>query len=163
MTSKHLRTLGDGLTVVVAAFALIILGARYLGSEDVPSEPTGVYLDSSIGIDFAASPRTLVLVLSQECGFCQDSMPFYERLTSIENEAVQIVVAAPPSEPEIAAYLTSEGVEPDALVFTGLDSLPVPGTPSLLAVDPSGLITHAWIGLLGPEREEDVLSTLFSQ
>ena len=160
---RWLRWIGDGLTVVVGVVVLGILGVRYLSPSMQVEEGSlvDVRLSESIGIDFNAAASTLVMVLSQDCVFCSESMPFYRRLLNQDTSDVQIVVAAPPHETGIADYLASEGVMPDSLVFAGSDVLPVRGTPTLLYVNGEGSVTHVWIGLLSAQRETEVIETVF--
>ena len=100
-------------------------------------------------------------MLQSECGYCQQSIPFYRRLLEHDTADVQIVVAAPPHDTGIEDYLASEWVNPDAVVFVEGGVLPVSGTPTLLLVDSEGLVTHAWIGLLDAGREAEVIDALF--
>ena len=102
------------------------------------------------------------MVLSQECKFCEESIPFYRKLTSHPRSDVQIVVAAPHRDVQIQDYLAGQGVMPDSVVHVDFGAFPVPGTPTLLRVDQTGLVTHRWIGLLSPERENDVIDVVFS-
>ena len=157
-----MRTAADAVTIVVGLAVLVALSVHYLTPRpDMPMPGVGVQLDgSSVGVDFTVGAPTLIMALSEDCIFCQESMPFYRRLTALDTARVQIVVAAPPHESGMAAYLASEGVTLDALIVnTG--ALPVRGTPALLVVDTEGLVTHAWMGMLDSDREAEVLRVLF--
>ena len=101
------------------------------------------------------------MVLQSDCGFCQESMPFYRRLLERDHEDLGIVVAAPPSDRVIGDYLASEGVNPDSIVFVDLSELSVPGTPTLLLADDEGQVMRAWVGLLNAEREAELIATVF--
>ena len=116
---------------------------------------------AATGIDYSAGDRNLVMALQSDCPFCQESMPFYRRLLERDTADVQIVVVAPPQDTNINDYLASEGVYPDSIVFVAPGVLPVSGTPTLLLVNGEGLVTRAWIGVLSPEREAEVIDALF--
>ena len=122
------------------------------------SEAVGQRIDGA-GLDLAPYP-TLIMALRSDCGFCQESMPFYRRLLARDRAGVRIIVAAPPADTGIADYLASESVNPDTVAFVEPDAVPVSGTPTLLLVDGEGLVTHAWIGLLNAEREAEVLDAV---
>ena len=109
--------------------------------------------------DLAGHPG-LILALRSDCPFCQQSMPFCRRLLARDRAGARIVVAAPPRDTGIGDYLAAESVAPDSVVFPAPGALPVPGTPTLLLVDSSGLVTHAWIGLLNADREREVFDAL---
>lgn len=143
-----------------------MLETRLLGPGSVAPEsivsPVGTRLNPSVGIDFSASPQTLIMVLSQDCQFCVESMPFYERLTNQDRTGTQMIVAALPTEPSLGQYLASRGVIPDAVVFVEPGQLPVLGTPTLLVADQSGVVTHSWIGMRRTGVEERVLQVVFA-
>lgn len=159
----RLQTVGDLLTVVVSIAVLGVLGARFLApSTTSATGPTDVRLGGpALGVDFTVSSKTLIMALRSDCGFCQESMPFYRQLLAHDRDGLQVVVASPIGDTKIHNYLDSERVMPDDVVFVAAGILPVSGTPTLLAVDSEGLVTHSWLGLLDAEREADVLDVLF--
>ena len=155
-----LQVLGDVVTIMVGVLVLAVFGWRYFPDSTPPLESAvDVRLDSSIGIDFATADLTL-MVLQSDCGFCQESMSFYRRLTTVDTPDLQVVVAAPVGDTGISDQLMSESVYPDSIVFVSGGTLPVSGTPTLLLVDSEGLVTHSWIGLLDEAGEVDVLRAL---
>lgn len=115
-------------------------------------------------VDWTAAEHTLVLSLDSECMFCTESIPFYRRVQTHDGVTsdVQIVVVAPFYDLEMEDYLVEQGLQPDEVVMVNeLNTLPDSGTPTLLLVDRDGLVTHAWIGLLSSDREEEVLTAVF--
>jgi len=98
-------------------------------------------------------------VLRSDCPFCDQSKPFYEQLAKRDRTGVQIVVAAPRGDADIESYRPV--LEPDSIVFVEPGVLPVSGTPTLLLVDSDGLVEAAWIGLLGSDRQKEVLTAVF--
>lgn len=157
---RGLRAVADGATVVVALAVLFVLGMRVVGGpSQSPPDFVDFRLDASTGIDFSAAERTLVAVLRSDCPFCDQSKPFYRRLASGDRTGVRIVVVARRGDAEIDSYRPV--LEPDSVVFVGPGVLPVSGTPTLLLVDRQGVVEAAWIGLLGREREDEVLAAVF--
>lgn len=164
---QRLRLAADIATAVAAVAIVASLGWRAFAP---PAGPTGSIFGqeavgtslagATLGVDFTGR-TTLLMVLASDCGFCQESMPFYRRLLARERDRVQVVVAAPARDAGIGEYLESENVTPDAQIFVEAGILPVAGTPTLLVVDSDGLVTHAWVGLLDADREADVLGVLF--
>ncbi len=51
-------------------------------------------------------------------------------------------------------------VAPDAVVGASRDDLPVPMTPSIILVDSRATVWHAWLGVLSPELEAEVLAVV---
>ena len=157
---KWLRPVADGATVVVALAVLFVLGTRFVGGPSLSRfDYADFRLDASTGIDLSAAERTLVAVLRSDCPFCDQSKPFYEQLAKRDRTGVQIVVAAPRGDADIESYRPV--LEPDSIVFVEPGVLPVSGTPTLLLVDSDGLVEAAWIGLLGSDRQKEVLTAVF--
>lgn len=153
-----IRRVGDAAVIGGAAVVLAWAGARYTGQSG-PSV-VGRQLDASVGIDFGASSRTLVLFLRSDCVFCRASMSFYRQLASTNASGVRIVVAASAADAGIRRYLVSENLEPDMVVFAEEGELPVFGTPTLLVVDGKGVVMRSWVGWLDADGEAEVLRVL---
>ena len=157
-TPMRLRRAVDAVTVAVGRVALALLILAWL-PQRTPQAPR---IDgTAVGIDFAAAPLTLILVLQESCPACAMSLPFYRRVVnhSVARE-VQIVVAAPESDPPIDPYLSAHAVTPDSIVSVARDELPVLFTPTLLLVDAAGLVLHGWLGVLSPRLEDEVLAVI---
>ena len=157
MTEKLLARFADVVAIAVGVAFLVIVVPPFFASPPDPMDAVNVQLDAeSVGVDFASSPRTLIMALHSECAFCLESMPFYRRVTNRMSDS-QIVVAAMWDDTNVGQYLAQHKVVPDALVHVDAETLPVSGTPTLLMVDATGLVTHAWVGMLTPDLEADVL------
>ena len=157
-----LRLVADVITILLGVFLIGVLAVNYLPRVLAPEPmPADVRLDgATIGVDFSASDRTLLLILQQDCPFCHASLPFYRTLTA-QDTSVPIVAVAPAYDTGIQAYLDAASVSPDAVRFVDDNqTLLVTGTPTLLLVDSTGLVTHAWLGQLDAERETEVLRLL---
>jgi hypothetical protein len=92
------------------------------------------------GVDWSKNGRTLVLAISTQCHFCKDSTPFYRKLEAQGGKGM--------------------GVHVDQVKQAGLGEIGVSGTPTMLLVNSSGIITKIWVGMLQPEAQEQVLSVL---
>lgn len=162
MTTKaSVRLVGEAVGVAVVAVLMLMIGARSLLPASTTPAAVDVRLDASVGIDFATGSRTVILFVQSSCAFCRESASFYRRLLAHRTTDVRVVVAAPAVDAGLRTYLVSQEIEPDAVVYVEQSELPVSATPTLLVVDPDGVITHAWIGLLDTEREADVLDVVF--
>ena len=153
-----LRRVADTITVVVGVVLVSVLMVRYVLPVRHPSRD--IRIDETVGIDFGAAPRTLVLVLQEGCPACTSSMPFYRLVAERAPGDVQIVVTAPEDNAGIDVYLSSHDVVPDAVVLFGSGELPVSSTPTVLLADSGGLVTHAWVGVLSAAFQDDLLAVL---
>ena len=119
-------------------------------------------IGDALDVDFAAAEQTAVVVVRRDCPACNESLPFYRRLTDRDSAGVGIVFAGPENQEDLRAYLTSHGVEPDSVISTGFsEGTPFSATPTLVVANQSGVVKHAWVGLLDTHAESEVFSVLF--
>ncbi|HEY0876351.1 MAG TPA: hypothetical protein VGD94_22955 [Vicinamibacterales bacterium] len=108
-------------------------------------------------VDFSASPRTVLAVVSTSCRFCDASMPFYRQLASedVGSEGWSLVFVGIEAPADVTSYLEANGV-PAVSVVQLTPSLAIRGTPTLLVVDASGHILGAWSGVLDEQQQNEV-------
>jgi hypothetical protein len=114
------------------------------------------------GVDFAGADRTLLLVVQQGCRFCDESMPFYQRLSANPQlaERTRLVVVAPDDEGVTREELAKHDVEVHQIVRAALGGLKVRGTPTAIMVSRQGVVQRIWTGLLREEEQADLLQAL---
>jgi thiol-disulfide isomerase/thioredoxin len=113
-------------------------------------------------IDWGKNGKTLLLALSPGCHYCSESAPFYQRLareTAAAGKA-KLIAVFPTPVIESRKYLKEMAVEVYDVRQESLDAIGVTGTPTLILVDDTGVVTRAWIGQLQPDAEAEVLSNL---
>ena len=138
------------------------------GARTSPPPPPSMYQPGEKiefpGVDFAQSSRTVVLVVRKGCRFCDESMPFYQRLGS--NAAVssrsRIVIVAPDDEATTKEELAKYGVRVDQVVQLALSRLKVRGTPTAVVVNRSGVVERVFTGKLEEDREQQLVAALSS-
>jgi thiol-disulfide isomerase/thioredoxin len=150
------------VTVIVVALALgYMMLNRYLASDRVPhSVAAGDRLAEFPGLDWNQHRRTLVLVLNTGCHFCQDSIPFYQKLAQAQrpDRDAPEIVAVFPNEAELVRQFTArEGLTVQSVPEVPLEKLHVNGTPTLILVNSEGLVERSWIGVLTARQELDLL------
>jgi hypothetical protein len=152
------------IVVALVFFGIVVLrgaGGPSLPAGPEPQELAGPQAGSPVtvpGVEWARGDRTLVLVLQKGCHFCSESARFYRRLArESQGKGVQLVAVLPQDVPTARGYLGELGVDIPEVKSASLDSLRVPGTPTLILVDRAGRVVDSWVGLLPPDREEDVL------
>jgi len=114
------------------------------------------------GFDWSMKDSHIVLVLQKGCHFCSESAPFYQQLVRgvAGRPDLQLVATLPQSTNEARQYLNEIKVPIAEVVQANLGSIKVRGTPTLLLVDKTGMITDIWSGKLPPEKESEVLNRL---
>jgi len=124
-------------------------------------EPVKLTADASA--DTQSAQATLVLALSTHCGFCQDSVPFYQKLAAFKNSSpARVRLATVMSEPkeEIEAYLKKQGIAADAVFSMPVSQIGVMGTPTLLLLDGQNKLIESWVGKLNSQEESEVIAHL---
>src|ERR1035437_4410881 len=155
-------------TIVVAALLSAVLIKVYLLPAPAAQRPqalaetgVGTSLKSKLpGVDWSKNGRTLVLAISTQCHFCKDSTPFYRKLQEEVGKSLKTVAAVPQTVSEAEQYLNGEGVHVDQVQQVNFATLGVRGTPTLLLVNKSGVVTKVWNGKVQPEQEQQVLAAL---
>jgi len=123
----------------------------------------GDRLPAITNVNWASHDRTLLMVLRNGCHYCEESMPFYRRLTSaIEIQRIQAsVVALVPHEPRLEEQVfRAYGLTVPVVGNVPFASLKVMGTPTLLLVDNHAKVRKIWIGQLGPDGEAEVMTSI---
>lgn len=154
--------------VVVILLAVVIgtvfLRDRFATPAPQPSEVKAG--DKLVGLDgwnWGAHDRTLLLVLRKGCHFCEDSAPFYQRLVAKQQQDAPntaIVAVFPDTADAVKEVVQSEGLAVHALAGVPLERLKVSGTPTLLLVDRNGTVLNAWMGMLSPRQELEVMRAM---
>lgn len=118
------------------------------------------------GADTAGSQSataTLVMALSTHCGFCQASMPFYQKLSTFKNSSpvnMRLATVMPESKEEAEAYLKKYGIAADIVLSAPISQVGVNGTPTLLLLDSENKLVRSWVGQLNNSQESEVVSQL---
>lgn len=165
---KRVELAANVAIILVALLLGAVLVRRYL----LPNQPSQAAPERSYikpgaklalpGVEWGASRRTLLIVLSADCRYCTESAPFYRRLAQAKAERgeARLLAVLPQSTEESMKYLGTHDIKVDEVKQAALGSINVRGTPTLVLVDNEGVTQEVWVGKLPPEREEEVLSRL---
>jgi hypothetical protein len=162
----------EAVANVIVILLAVVIGSVYLKDRYSAPGPQGNEVKAGDrltrldGWDWAAHERTLVLALRKGCHFCEDSAPFYQRLLTEQKRdgsSTAIVAAFPDAANAVKEVVQSEGLEVQALAGVPPEKLNVSGTPTLLLVDRGGTVLKAWVGMLSPKEELEVMKALACQ
>jgi hypothetical protein len=131
----------------------------------LPEIPKGTEIKLPIAPPSGQQPAvpTLVLALSKNCHFCEESVPFYRKLAALKKSSPQglrLVAVLPDKQEEAEAYLKGNGIEVDAVVSMPISNLGVQGTPTLLLLDGQNKLEESWIGKQSDAQESQVIDRL---
>ena len=122
------------VTVIVVALALgYVMLNRYVASSHVPhSVAAGDRLAKLPGLDWNQHRRTLVLVLNTGCHFCQDSIPFYQKLAQAQRPGRDVpeIVDVFPNEAEMVRQSTAhEGLTIQSIAALSIVAIALVASP----------------------------------
>jgi thioredoxin-related protein len=150
--------------MIVILMALAVGGAvltRYAASYHVPrSVAAGDRLARVQGLDWSQHRRTLLLVLNTGCHFCQDSVPFYQKLIQArrhDTDGIDVVAVFPNEVEMVRQFTREENLAIRSVPGVPLDKLGVNATPTLILVNQEGRVQQSWVGVLTARQEIEVL------
>lgn len=146
------------VSAVLIFYVSFSFARRYLRSSSNPviGRPLAIK-----DVNWRRAPHTLVLALSTNCPFCDESTTFYRDLLN-HNQTRSWQAIAVFREPVALSkmYTQSQGYDISDTRQEDLRALGVSGTPTLFLVDPEGDIEDEWIGELDSAQQHDVASHL---
>jgi hypothetical protein len=151
----------SNIAVIIAVVVLLVMVGRNEYRSYILSHPARALIGRTItlpGVRFPSQRKTLILAISTNCHFCQESQPFYKTLIDRANGRVDIIAVLPQSLAEAQLYVQKSLAPSVQVVSARLDSVGVGGTPTLLLVDQAGKVEQAWIGKLDDQRQQQVES-----
>lgn len=164
---KKIELLANIAIIIVAVLLGVVLVDRYLLSSDLPKPdaPQAMQIKPGSKLSFPdaaweKSGKTLLLVLSTTCRYCNESAPFYQQLAQRKGsrEDVRIMAILPQSPDEARKYLGDHGITVDQVKQAALGDVHAKGTPTLIMVDKTGSVIESWVGKLPPEKEAEVFN-----
>ena len=148
-------------SVLVAACTIVYSFTKNRTAKRAETTVVGRRLGDIPGITWSAHDETLVLALKKGCHYCEQSIPFYQRLSSLDHPpSVSLVAAFPDGADEVDRIIRDHKLAIPAVGDVPLRLLGVTGTPTLLLVNRQGVVTKQWVGALQPDRETEVTSAV---
>jgi thioredoxin-related protein len=163
-----IETTANVATICVAALLSTVLVKAYLLPPRV-ARPRVAAAEAEVGtnikdrlpgVDWSRNGRTLILAVSTQCHFCKESTPFYRKLQQEVGRNIKMVAVLPQPISDAEQYLKGEGVQIDQVKQVPLETIGVSGTPTMLLVNSSGIVTKVWTGKIPPEEQDQVLGIL---
>jgi AhpC/TSA family len=161
-----MKTKIEAIANTAVIIVAVVVGSVFLKDRFSAPPPESVdvkagdKLPNLDGWNWAAHDQTLVLFLRKGCHFCEDSVPFYQRLIAQQQEAgsnAPILAVFPDSADTVKEVVQSERLLLHVLAGVPLERVKVSGTPTVLLVDRTGTVLNAWIGMLSPRQELEVI------
>ena len=160
-----LEAIANVVVIVVAlAVGYVVLG-RYVAAYRAPRwVAAGDRLGAIPNLDWSQHRHTLVLALNTGCHFCEQSVPFYQRLADTQESGggeVEIVAVFPNDAEMVRQFMTREDLRIRSVSAAPLEKLRVVATPTLILVDNKGRVERSWVGFLSSSEERDLIKFAF--
>ena len=129
------------------------VAARLIGSKIDPNATGAV----------GGTRGTIAIAMSTSCVFCKASAPFYRALLGKARRLpgdLRTVAVMPESHDAANRYLRDSLLLTFDAVVQHLPGVVTAFTPTLLLADERGVVKGAWVGLLKPPAEDEVMATL---
>lgn len=153
------------IAVILVAVAMLSLLAIFVFVK--PRTPTlsiGLQKGQAFGqiskVDYGRSDRTLLIALSTACSYCQENLPFYQKLTSAPvpfHNNLQVVALFPNAAEDVEKYVRENKLPIEAVAAVDFNSLRISGTPTIILVDKNGVVQDFWIGKLSEQEANKFL------
>jgi thioredoxin-related protein len=113
-------------------------------------------------INWSKNGRTLLFVLSTQCGFCNASTDFYKQTVQAKQSIkdLQFVAMFPQDKQQSEQYLKDNGIGIQDVRQSMPFSVGASGFPTLMLVDNTGTVQKSWVGKLPKEKELEVLEQI---
>jgi len=162
--SKFLDTLSSVAILIVAVLVGGLVVREYLAPAP-KSRPPQIGAGQTIPlkeINWAESPKHLVLALSSRCRYCTESAPFYQRLVRQAEKQLDVDLIAffPQTVAEGADYLEKLSVPVAKIRQVPFKSVPISATPTILLVNSSGTVEKTWVGKLPAKAELEIMGEI---
>ncbi len=147
-----------GLTVTTVVTSRVVADYRRPAQTLPQTYQVGEKLVSTEApVDFSKAPQTLVLVLSSQCHFCTESVPFYHDLLKARAHSplTRMIAIGVEEDKTLQGYLKEHDLQFDEVVSVPRDKIKFRGTPTLVLLDRSGTVKGVWPGYLTTDKKRD--------
>lgn len=158
----------NGLSLLFLAY-LVIAGVRAYAMRPDDAVSARVQPPYLVGKSLSAllpsvsweSGQTLVLFTRSTCPYCQQSVPFHQKLLALsESSGIPAIALSDDPQLNLEAALAAQRLQFSEAHSVMLSRLGSVGTPTIALVDKSGVIRRAWQGILSEKRENEVMNVI---
>jgi hypothetical protein len=147
------------VTIAVLVVAGVIIKRHAFPPRPIPLNEQRISAGERLNlpdVDWKRTQKTLVFFLNKDCYYCTSSAPFYRQWIeeASKGQNVSLVAVLPNSAEEAKTYIQSIKLPIDDIHTGPLASYRIPGTPTVLLVNDSGIVERVWFGgVSGKEKQ----------
>lgn len=168
---RHLERITYILLITVCIVSLVVLVKHGLLSTAGAGPGMDVQAHGLMGKNepsvattaWTGHQRNVVLLLSSQCHFCEESLPLYQELSRLRQQTGNdfSLLAVGLETPEtLGKYLTQSKVSVDNVLQVKRGFAGIHFTPAVFVVDSHGVIQEAFLGKLDETHEKQLLHSV---
>jgi len=153
---KWLNRFGQVAVIAIAVAAATVVLRPAVNQRS--KRESGLEIGDRVDVSrLSLSVRTLLIATRSTCGYCVDSVPFYRTLSGVPI----VWIAVGEDIGTNRQFLLGNGISPERLVTPAVAGLPetLP-TPTIVVVDPGGMVMKTWVGSLEPGAQHEVYEVI---
>lgn len=107
------------------------------------------------------SSLALVVAISSDCHFCNESLPLYrevDRRRKAGRAPVGLFFISREPVERLRAFVEGAQISPDGIVSVDFRAIGIALTPTLAVVDSTGMVKRAFYGMLTGQNRRDLLA-----
>jgi hypothetical protein len=159
-----LETVANWMIVVTSVTVTTLVASRVIADyrRPAPTVPQTYQVGDKLTpteapVDFSKAPQTLLLVLSSQCHYCTESVPFYHTLLEARarDPRTRIVAVGLEDAASLQTYLKEHDLHVDEVASVSRDKIKFRGTPTMVLLDRAGVVKGVWTGFLSNDKRKD--------
>ncbi|MBD0371859.1 MAG: redoxin family protein [Pyrinomonadaceae bacterium] len=164
---NYLEMGSNAAVILVAAVILTIFGWHFLIRSPNSSPLVGLQKGQSLiqlpGYSYNSAPQTLVIALSSKCGYCSESIPFYNKLAELQNnpnKRTQLVAVFHTNDSGAVQFTQEKQLNINYITSVDFQALTIKSTPTMILVDSNGKVVDFWIGQLTEDKQQQIIKII---
>lgn len=152
-----IETLTNVIIIVAALGVLLSVGKFFLESSNSTKETKSPEIGTLVkieGFDSSKAEANILFVMQKGCHFCEESMEYFQRITSQKKgNKFGFYAVFPPRDTDVKTYLNGYGFSDVNLLSKDLAEMDVRGTPTVIVTNRKGEIVAKWVGKLSDSKQ----------
>lgn len=166
-TQRYLTT-ATNIVVLLASIAIIYTCAwSYLTRSSKSQLTHGLHKGQILAplplYNYSTASQHLIIAINPNCAYCNENIPFYRKLTSVQqppDQPTQIIASFQVPIDEANQYIKQQQFDINVIAAVDFRSMNVSATPTIILTDSTGMVMDFWIGQLSDEVKGQIIKAI---
>lgn len=152
--------------IICAALFSVVFGRVHPTSARPQGLQPGAKAESLQNYDWSVHPGTILLAIKVGCQFCENNLPFYQRLITDQKSGrlrPHLLILFPDTPAQISRSYGDLFSSADHRTSVDFVRHTINVTPTLALVDRHGILRQIWFGSLAPDQQTAFLQQVEPQ